>query len=150
MSITKKLADLGLTLPPAPVPAGKYAPARKVGNLIFTSGQLPFVDGKCMVTGKVGGTVDMEQAQEAARICILNAIASAASQVGGVENLAEAIKVTCFVASVPEFTQQPAVGDAASAVLEEAFGSKHARSAFGVVALPADAAVEIEVVFAVK
>ena len=122
MSAAARLDELGLTLPAVPAPAGAYVPALRQGELVYTSGQLPFVDGALPVTGKVGGAVDPEQAKAAARTCALNAIAAAAEAAGGLENIVRVVKVTGFVASEPSFTGQPGVINGASELLGEVFG----------------------------
>ena len=143
-----RLAELGLTLPAVPVPVAAYLPAVKSRGLIYTAGQLPFVDGVLPATGKVGAGVSPEQATELARTAALNAIAAAASVVEGVDQLARVVKLTVFVASDPSFTGQPAVANGASELLIELFGEegRHVRSAVGVAVLPANAAVEVELV----
>ncbi len=142
------LARLGIILPPVAKPLAAYAPATQSGGLVFTAGQLPMVDGTLAITGKVGAEVSQEQAVEAARICALNALAAAAAEAGGVDELERIVKVVVFVASAPDFTGQPAVADGASQLFGDVFGSdlKHARSAVGVSVLPLNAPVEIEVV----
>ncbi len=143
-----QLAELGLTLPPVPKPVAAYLPAVKSRGLIYTAGQLPFVDGSLPATGKVGAEVTAEAAAGLARTAALNAIAAAASVVDGVDQLARVVKLTVFVASDPSFTGQPAVANGASELLQEVFGEsgQHARSAVGVAALPLDAPVELELI----
>ncbi len=153
MSVSARLAELGIQLPPVVPPVAAYIPATEHGGLVYTSGQLPMVDGALPATGKVGegdGLVAADAAKQLARQCALNAIAAAADVAGGVDNLARVVKVTGFVASVPEFTGQPGVINGASEVLGEIFGDagRHARSAVGVPVLPLDSPVEVEVVFA--
>lgn len=153
MSVSARLAELGIELPPVVPPVAAYIPATVHGDLVYTSGQLPMVDGALPATGKVGegeGLVAAADAQQLARRCALNAIAAAADVAGGVDRLARVVKVTGFVASVPEFTGQPGVINGASEVLGEIFGDagRHARSAVGVPVLPLDSPVEVEVVFA--
>ena len=155
MSAAERLAEIGLTLPPVPRPAGVYVPALRHGNLVHTSGQLPLVHGNLTVTGKVGDSpaaVDPADANAAARTCVLNALAAAAEAAGGLENIERVVKVTGFVASEPSFTGQPGVINGASQLLGEIFGAAgaHARSAVGVAALPMDAPVEVEIVVAVR
>lgn len=150
MSVTERLADLGLTLPAVVPPVAAYVPAKVHGDLVYTAGQLPFVEGALPATGKVGegeGLVAAADAQRYARQCALNAVAAAADAAGGVERLSGVLKVTGFVASVPEFTGQPGVINGASELLGELFGDTHARSAVGVSVLPLDSPVEVEVVF---
>ena len=152
MSISQRLAELGIDLPPVVPPVAAYVPATVHGDLVYTSGQLPMVAGALPATGKVGeghGLVPASDAKAYARTCALNAIAAAAAAVGGVDRITGVVKVTGFVASMPEFTGQPGVVNGASEVLGEIFGEagRHARSAVGVAALPLDAPVEVEVVF---
>ena len=153
MSITTRLAELGIELPPVVPPVAAYVPAVVHGDLVYTSGQLPMVSGALPATGKVGdghGLVPASDAKAYARQSALNAIAAAADAVGGVDRLVRVVKVTGFVASVPEFTGQPGVINGASETLGEIFGDagRHARSAVGVPVLPLDSPVEVEVVFA--
>jgi enamine deaminase RidA (YjgF/YER057c/UK114 family) len=144
----ERLAALGLTLPAVAAPLAAYQPAVRDGSHVWTSGQLPTVDGKLLHTGKVGGTVSPEQAVDCARQCTLNALAAIKAQVGELDNVDQVVKVVVFVASVPEFTGQPAVANGVSELLGQVFGDRgvHARSAVGVTVLPLDAPVEAEVV----
>jgi len=153
MSVSDRLAELGIELPPVVPPVAAYVPATVHGDLVYTSGQLPMVSGALPATGKVGeghGLVPPADAKDLARQSALNAIAAAAAVAGGVDRLGRVVKVTGFVASVPEFTGQPGVINGASDVLGEIFGEagRHARSAVGVPVLPLDSPVEVEVVFA--
>ena len=153
MSVASRLAELGIALPPVVPPVAAYVPAVVHGDLVYTSGQLPMAGGVLPATGKVGegeGLVSAQDAAAYARTCALNAVAAAAAVVGGVDRLTRVGKVTGFVASVPEFTGQPAVINGASTVLGEIFGDagRHARSAVGVPVLPLDSPVEVEVIFA--
>ncbi|SDG84107.1 RidA family protein [Microbacterium sp. 77mftsu3.1] len=155
MSVTARLAELGIELGSVVPPLAAYIPAKVHGDLVYTSGQLPMVDGAMPATGKVGdgeGYVSADEAASLARQCALNAIAAAAAAVGGVDRLTGIVKVTGFVASAPEFTGHPAVINGASTVLGEIFGDagRHARSAVGVAALPIDSPVEVEVVFSLS
>ncbi|MET0298033.1 MAG: RidA family protein [Microbacterium sp.] len=152
MTVSARLAELGVDLPAVVPPVAAYVPAKTHGDLVYTAGQLPFVAGALPATGKVGdghGLVPASDAQSFARQCALNAIAAAAAAVGGVDRLTGVLKLTGFVASVPEFTGQPGVINGASEFLGEVFGDagKHARSAVGVPVLPLDSPVEVEVVF---
>ena len=152
MSLSARLTELGLELPAVVPPVAAYIPAKVHGDLVYTSGQLPMVDGALPATGKVGdgaGLVPATDAAALARRCALNAIAAAAAAVGGVDRLTGVLKVTGFVASVPDFTGQPGVINGASEVLGEIFGDagRHARSAVGVPVLPLDSPVEVEVIF---
>jgi enamine deaminase RidA (YjgF/YER057c/UK114 family) len=143
-----RLRDLGYELPAAPNPAGSYVPATRAGTLLFTSGQLPFRDGQLPYTGKVDREVSVEEAQEAARLCALNALAVIKAEVGSLESVRRMTKVTGFVASAAGFNGQPGVINGASDLLNEVLGERglHARSAVGVSELPLDAPVEIELI----
>lgn len=147
MSVERRLDELGITLPEVAVPVANYVPAIRSGNYIYTSGQLPLVDGELTATGQLGSGASVDEAAAAARACALNAIAAAAAVADGVDNLARAVKVTGFVSSAADFFSHPQVVNGASDLLAEVFGSPHARSAVGVAALPLDASVEVEVVF---
>ncbi len=152
MSVSERLAELGIDLPAVVPPVAAYVPAKAHGDLVYTAGQLPMVSGALPATGKVGegpGLVSAVDAQSFARQCALNAVAAAAAAVGGVDRLTGVVKVVGFVASVPDFTGQPGVVNGASEVLGEIFGEagRHARSAVGVTVLPLDSPVEVEVVF---
>ena len=152
MSIKEKLADLGLTLPVAAAPVAAYVPAVKTGNLVFTAGQLPIVDGKVVVTGKVGDEVTPEQAKDMAQICALNALA-AISLVADIDQIERIIRVGGFVNGVPGFVAIPQVVNGASELLIKLFGEvngKHARTAIGVAEIPLNAPVEIEMVVQLK
>ncbi|MEL4503621.1 RidA family protein [Luteococcus sp. H138] len=148
MRPSEKLAELGIELPSVAKPLAAYVPAARTGNQVWTSGQLPVVDGKLTVTGKVGGEVGADIAKGQARLAVLNALAAAADVAGGIDNIARICKIVVFVASDPGFTGQPAVGNGASELLGEVFGEAgaHVRSAVGVSVLPMDAPVEIELV----
>lgn len=151
MSFEKRLAELGITLPEVAAPVAAYVPAVQTGNYIYTSGQLPFVEGKLPATGKVGEGEDLVPADDAAayaRTCALNALAAVRSVTGSLDAVARIVKVVGFVASDPSFTGQPAVINGASSVLGEIFGDAgvHARSAVGVAVLPLDSPVELELV----
>ncbi|MFF7683890.1 RidA family protein [Microbacterium sp. NPDC007973] len=154
MSVSERLAALGVEVPSVVPPVASYIPAKRHGDLVYTSGQLPMVHGTLPATGKVGeseGLVTPMDAKGYARQCALNAIAAAAALVGGVDNLTGVLKLTGFVASVPDFTGQPGVINGASEFLGEVFGETgaHARSAVGVPVLPLDSPVEVEVIFTV-
>jgi enamine deaminase RidA (YjgF/YER057c/UK114 family) len=127
-------------------------PAVRDGALVWTSGQLPMVDGTLAATGVVGAEVSAEQAADLARICALNALAAIKAEVGDLDAVERVVKVVGFVASAPEFTAQPAVVNGASTLLGEVFGEagKHARSAVGVAALPLGAPVEVELIVRVS
>jgi enamine deaminase RidA (YjgF/YER057c/UK114 family) len=151
MGVAHRLTELGLTLPPVAAPVAAYVPAVRVGSQVWTSGQLPFVGGELVATGKVGhgdGLVSPEEAAGLARTATLNALAAIAEQAGGLDRIRRVIKVVGYVASDPTFTGQPAVVNGASELLGQVFGDAgvHARSAVGVAVLPLDAPVEIELV----
>lgn len=150
-TIEDRLIQLGTPLPQVTKPVAAYVPAVVTGNLVFTSGQLPLVDGVMAATGKVGdgdGLVSPETAKALARTCALNALAAAASAIGSLDRVTRVVKVVGFVSSDPSFTGQPAVINGASEFLGEVFGDigAHARSAVGVSSLPLDTAVEVEVI----
>ena len=146
--VEERLSELGVTLPQVVAPLAAYVPTARSGNLVFTAGQLPFVDGKLPTTGKVGGEVDADTAKTLARTCALNAVAAIAAEIGDLDRVRRVVKVVGFVASDPSFTGQPGVINGASEFLGEVFGERgrHARSAVGVAVLPLDAPVEVEVV----
>lgn len=149
MSVAARLDELGIELPAVAAPVAAYVPAVVHGGLVYTSGQLPFVDGALPATGKVGAEIDAADAQGYARTCALNALAAAVQAAGGIDRIAGVLRVGGFVASDPSFTGQPAVVNGASEVLGEIFGDagKHARAAVGVASLPLDTPVEVEVTF---
>jgi enamine deaminase RidA (YjgF/YER057c/UK114 family) len=148
MSAADRLAELGLTLPAVAKPVAAYIPAVRTGNYVYTSGQLPLVDGKLQGTGKVGDTVTVEEAAGYARTAALNAIAAAASVAGGLAAIKRVVKVVVFVSSATDFTGQAQVANGASELLQEVFGDagQHARSAVGMAVLPLDTPVEVEIV----
>jgi len=147
----ERLAELGLTLPPVVPPVAVYVPAVRSGSLVYTSGQLPMVDGAMAAVGKVGALVSPEQAKDLARLCALNGLAAIEALVG-LDEVVRVVKVVGFIASTPDFTGQPAVLNGASELLGEVFGDagQHARSAVGVASLPLDAPVEVELVVEVR
>ena len=146
--IDVRLAELGLTLPVVVPPVAAYVPVVVTGNLAFTSGQLPMVDGAMSATGKVGAEVSADDAHALARVCALNALAAIKAAIGSLDRVTRVVKVVGFVASDPSFTGQPGVVNGASELLGTVFGDagQHARSAVGVAALPLDAPVEVEVI----
>jgi enamine deaminase RidA (YjgF/YER057c/UK114 family) len=146
-TVADRLAELGLTLPEVVPPLAAYQPAVRSGPYVYTSGQLPMVDGELPATGKVGAEVTPEEAKALARVCALNALAAVRLVVGDLDRVARVVKVVGFVASAPDFTGQPAVVNGASELLGEVLGEKgvHARSAVGVAVLPLDAPVEVEI-----
>ncbi|MHB9003960.1 MAG: RidA family protein [Coriobacteriia bacterium] len=145
--VVARLAIAGLVIPSPPAPVGDYVPATRSGNLIFTSGQLPLVDGGLHAVGIVGGEVTVDTAAECARVAALNALA-AASTVCDLDQVTRVLKLTGYVACADTFLSQPAVINGASAVLVAAFGEAgiHAREAVGVAALPMGAPVEVSMV----
>jgi enamine deaminase RidA (YjgF/YER057c/UK114 family) len=140
-----RLAELGIRLPPVAAPVASYVPAVRSGNLVFTSGQLPFVDGGLRRTGKVGGSVDIEEAAADAKLCILNALAAVDGLVG-LDSVVRIVRVVGYVASAEGFSGQPRVVNGASELLGKIFGpaGQHARSAVGVAELPMNSPVEVE------
>jgi len=152
MTATERLAELGLTLPAVVPPVAAYVPAVRTGNYVYTSGQLPLVDGKLQGTGKVGAGVTQAEAAALARIAGLNALAAAASAAGGLDAIMRIVKVTCFVASDPAFTGQAQVANGASELLIEVLGDagRHARSAVGMAVLPLDTPVEVELIAEIR
>jgi len=162
----ERLAALGLTLPPVAKPLAAYVPALRSGNYVYTSGQLPTVDGELVAVGKVGtgadASVTPDDANAAARVCALNALAALRSVTGELSAVVQIVKVLGFVASTPDFTGQAAVINGASELLLEVFGDEaagvggvgrigaHARSAVGVAVLPRDAPVEVELIAEVR
>jgi enamine deaminase RidA (YjgF/YER057c/UK114 family) len=152
VTASERLAELGLSLPPVAPPVAAYIPAVLTGNYVYTSGQLPFVDGKLQGTGKVGEGVAVDEAAGLARTCALNALAAVASVAGGLDAITRIVKVTCFVSSAPAFTGQAQVANGASEFLIEVLGDagRHARSAVGMSVLPLDSPVEVELIAEVR
>ncbi len=148
MLASERLVELGLSIPEVAVPLASYAPAQRSGNHVYTSGQLPMVNGELIATGKVGAGVGEALAVECARVCALNAIAAVTSVLEDIDRIEQVVKVVGFVASDPAFTGQPAIVNGASELLGDIFGMAgvHARSAVGVAVLPKDAPVEIEMI----
>ena len=162
MTVSDRLRELGIELPAVAAPVAAYVPAVRVGDLVYTSGQLPFVDGELLAAGKVReisaagqsdsqGSVSPEQAKDAARIAALNALA-AVDDLVGIDAVERIIKVTGFVASAPGFNGQPGVINGASELFGEIFGDagQHARSAVGVNELPLNTPVEVEIIVQVR
>ena len=147
-AIADRLAELGLALPALAKPAGAYVPAVVTGNLVYTAGQLPWVEGVLPATGKVGAEVSADEAHQLARACVLNALAALEGAIGSLDRITRIVKVVGFVASAPDFTGQPGVMNGASELIGEIFGEagQHARSAVGVAVLPLDAPVEVELI----
>ncbi len=151
-NIDKVINNLGLLIPDAPKPIAAYIPSKQTGNLVFTAGQLPIVNGQVIYKGLLGQDVEIDEANKAARICTLNALAAIKGVIGDLDRIKQIVRVVGYVASVPTFTQQPAVVNGASELLLEIFGEngKHARSAVGVAVLPLNASVEIELTVEVE
>lgn len=147
MAWKDRLVELGIELPAVAPPAGAYVPAVRTGSLVYTAGQVPFVNGTVAATGKVGAEISPEEAKGHARICALNALAAVDALVG-LDSVVRVVKVVGFVASAEGFTGQPAVLNGASEVLGEIFGElgRHARSAVGVAELPLGVPVEVELI----
>ncbi len=143
---SQRLSELGLSLPAVATPLAAYIPAIGSAGQVFTSGQLPTVQGTLVARGKVGAEVTADEAAQAARVAVLNALAAAASEAGGIDNIRRVVRLVVYVAGVPEFTGQPQVANGASELLGEIFGplGRHVRSAVGVASLPLDAPVELE------
>ncbi|ACV77127.1 RidA family protein [Nakamurella multipartita] len=150
-SPSARLAELGITLPQVATPAGSYLPTARTGNLLFTAGQLPFVDGRLPATGKVGAEVSPEDAKEYARLAGLNVLAAIDSAVG-LDAVERVVKIVGFVASAEGFTGQPGVINGVSDLMAEVFGEagRHARSAVGVAELPLGSPVEVEAIVQVR
>ena len=150
--IESKLLELKLVLPETPKPVAAYIPAKQSGNFVFTAGQLPIVKGELISKGLLGQGVEIDEANKAARICTLNALAAIKGVIGDLDRIKQIVRVVGYVASVPTFTQQPAVVNGASELLLEIFGENgtHARSAVGMAVLPLNASVEIELTVEVE
>jgi enamine deaminase RidA (YjgF/YER057c/UK114 family) len=150
-TIEKRLMEQGVALPPAAAPAGSYLPFMRTGNLLFTAGQLPLADGKLQRTGLLGREVDLGAGREAAKLCAINVLAQAKSALGNLERIRRLVKITVYVASTPDFTEQHLVANGASDFLAAVLGERgrHARAAVGMASLPLDAAVEVEAIFEV-
>jgi enamine deaminase RidA (YjgF/YER057c/UK114 family) len=150
--VEEKLKAAGLVLPVPATPTFQYIPVTVHAGVAYVSGQLPKEGEEVRITGKVGAGVDLETAQRAARICILQGLSCLKAAIGSLDNVEQVLKLTGFIASAPGFVQQPKVLDAASTLLAELFGERgrHARSAVGVAELPRNAPVEIEMIVAVR
>lgn len=147
-----RLASLGLSLPRVAAPLAAYVPAVRTGAYVYTAGQLPLADGKLLMSGKLGAQVSTAEGAALARTCALNALAAVASVTSGLSAVVRVVKVTGFVASAPDFTEQAQVLNGASELLLEVFGEagRHARSAVGMAVLPFDAPVEVELTAEVR
>jgi len=146
--IEKRLDALNIILPSPPKPVGSYVAVVITGKLAFVSGQIPIKDGKVIYAGKVSKDLSVEDAQKAARLCVINALAQLKAELGSLDRISKIVKVSGFVNSPPEFTDQPKVINGASDLLFEIFGQKgqHARIAVGVSSLPLNSAVEIDLI----
>ena len=143
--VRTKLAEKGLTLPVATKPLAAYVPAVRTGNIVFTAGQLPLVDGVITKTGKVGSDVTVEEAYELAKICAINALA-AVELVAPIDSIVKVVRIVCYVNGAPGFVSQPAVANGASELFMHIWGEAGvaARSALGVAELPLNSPVEVE------
>jgi len=152
MSYEAKLAELGITLPPAPKPVATYIPAVRAGDLLFLSGTGPFKDGAIVYAGKLGKDFTVEQGYEAARLTLLNALAMVRQELGTLDRVTRVVRLTGHVASAEGFIQQPAVINGASDLLVQIFGEagRHARLALGAAELPLNMAIELELILQVK
>ncbi|HEX6209007.1 MAG TPA: RidA family protein [Actinomycetota bacterium] len=144
--IEERLQELGIELPPAAAPVASYVPVKRGPGIAFVSGQVPMEDGAPIVTGKLGAEVALERGVELARRCALQALAALRDELGSLDAVKQVLRVGIFVASAPDFTDQPKVGNGASDLLVEVFGEagKHARAAVGCPSLPLDVPVEVE------
>lgn len=152
MTPEEKLKTLGIELPVVPNPLGSYIPFVRTGNLIYLSGMLPLKEGKLLKTGRVGESVTLEEAVRCARVSAINALAVLKSAAGSLDNVKRCVRISGFVSSAPDFTDQPKVLNAASDLIFEVFGEpgRHARAAIGVNVLPLNSPVEIEFIFEVR
>lgn len=150
--IEEKLKTFGIILPSPPKPAGSYIPVVRTGNLVFVSGQIPISDGKVLYSGKVTKDLSIEDAQKAARLCVINALAQLKSELGNLDKISKIVRVSGFVNSPPEFTEHPKVINGASDLLFEIFENKgqHARIAIGVSSLPLNSAVEVDFIIEIN
>lgn len=149
MLAEKRIAELGITLPEMSPPGAMYIPVKQIGNALFVSGQVPFVNGVMKYPGYVGDSVTLEEAQDAARICIINMLAAVKHYLSDLDKVKNVVKLQAFVNSKTGFKKQHIVMNAASQLLYDVFGEKgrHARTAVGTNQLPMDAPVEIEAIF---
>lgn len=152
MNYEAKIKELGLTIPEAPKPVAAYVPAVRSGNLVYTAGQIPFLNGELKYKGKLGKELTVEEGYEAAKLCALNCLSVIKGVIGDLNKIVRVVRVGGFVNSVPEFADQPKVVNGASELFGQIFGEagKHARAAVGSINLPMNAAVEVEVVVEVK
>ncbi|MCC7104983.1 MAG: RidA family protein [Chloroflexi bacterium] len=152
MSAEQRLVELGIELPPPVQPLGSYTTWVREGGLLFLSGHVPVADGKMIYTGKVGDTVSVERAQEAARFTIINSLATIKAALGSLDRVRRVIRVSGFVLSTPDFAGHASVLNGASELLAQVFGEQglHVRNAIGAASLPGDATVELELTLAVE
>ena len=152
MSPEDKLRELGIKLPEAPKPLGSYVPSVQIGNIFYLSGMLPLINGKLIRTGRVGESVSLDEAREDAKTATINALSVLKSSIGNLDKVKRCIKISGYIASAPDFTEQPKVLNAASDLNYEVFGEagRHARAAVGVNVLPLNSPVEIEFIFEVS
>ena len=152
MSPEDRLKELGIKLPEAPGPLGSYVPCVQTGPLIFLSGMLPLINGKLVRTGRVGENVTVDEAREDARRATINALAVLKARIGNLAKVKQCVKITGYIASAPDFAEQPKVLNAASDLLFEIFGEsgRHARAAVGVNVLPLHSPVEIAFIFEIS
>lgn len=153
MSLTEdRLKELEVNLPDAPAPLGSYVPCIQSGNLLFLSGILPLRGGRLLKAGRVGESVSVEEAQEAARQAVINALSIMRAHLGSLDRVSGCLKVNGYVASAPDFTRQPEVLNAASDFLRDVFGEngRHARAAIGVLVLPLNSPVEVDFIFEIR
>jgi enamine deaminase RidA (YjgF/YER057c/UK114 family) len=148
MTADEKLRELGITLPPAPAAVGAYLPWVRTGNLVFTSGQLPWLEGKLAYTGKLGADLGVEQGYQAARLCAINGIAQLKAAAGDLERVRQIVRIEGYVHAAPGFHDHPKVLNGASELLNEVFGTRgrHARTALGINEMPLNAAVQLSVI----
>jgi enamine deaminase RidA (YjgF/YER057c/UK114 family) len=150
MTVAERLAELGITLPKPMAPVATYVPVTIAGALVIVSGQLPAIDGKVAVTGKLGAGVTIEEGQHAARLCLINILAQLQTALpGGLDSITNVLRLGGFIAATPDFSQHATVMNGASDLTVAAFGEagRHARSTIGVASLPLNAAVEVEGMF---
>ena len=151
--VAARLAALGITLPQPMAPVANYVPFVRSGDSVVVSGQLPAQDGAIICTGKVGDSVSVEQAQQAARLCLVNVLAQLSVACGGdLDRVVQVVRLGGFIACTPAFTQHALVMNGASDLAVAVFGDagRHARATIGVPSLPADAAVEVEGLFTIR
>jgi len=151
-AIDSRLAELGITLPAAAAPAANYVPTVQTGKLLYTSGQVNIADGKITPPGLLGRDLDVAAGKEAAKLCAINVLAQAKAALGDLAKIKRFVKITVFVASTPDFTEQHLVANGASDLFVAVLGDKgrHARSAIGMASLPLNSAVEVEAIIEVE